>query len=138
VVNRAVEDAVHAQDAGCLVEFVLDLRALRNLDERGKPFRQVIGERHVVPGMRAHAKSPCRLGHCTGLSVVSSQWSVAKKIAARHRNALAAMLVTTDNGLWTTAACRRAGRCRWRAAACRPGATGLAPPRSERADRRRS
>src|SRR5262249_684869 len=57
IMNGAVKDAIHPQQARGLIEFVLDLRAFGNLDVRREPFLWLLGQRNIMPGMYTHRKS---------------------------------------------------------------------------------
>src|SRR5262249_15112440 len=57
VVDRAVQDATDHQQAGRRVQLVLDFRPLGDLDVGREPGRDVVGQRDVVPGVNAHARS---------------------------------------------------------------------------------
>ena len=65
VVYRAVQHAIDAQQARCLVQLVLHLRAHRDLDEDGEPGFRIVRQAHVVPGMSHHGWPPprCQMIH---------------------------------------------------------------------------
>src|SRR5260370_11462720 len=54
IMNRAVKDTVHAQQAGRFVELVFDLRSLGDLDINWEIAREILGKWYIMPGMFAH------------------------------------------------------------------------------------
>src|SRR5207248_10077864 len=59
IVHGAVKHAVDAEQPRRLVELVLDLRALRDLDDRAEVLRDVFTQLHVVPRMHTAPMIRC-------------------------------------------------------------------------------
>src|SRR5207244_2124405 len=70
------------QQSGPLVQFVLDLRALGNLDVGREPLREVFGQRDVVPGVRAHDRSSGRASLLSARSAASATAARAIRLAS--------------------------------------------------------
>src|SRR5262249_7617364 len=54
IVHGAVQNPVHAQEPGLLVQLVFHLRALGDLDDHGEMVRDALPEGDVVPRVRSH------------------------------------------------------------------------------------
>src|SRR5262249_8742138 len=61
VMDGAIENAVHPQQAGRLVQLVLDFRPSRDFDENRKPGVEVSRQKNIMPGMCRHGSIPQRL-----------------------------------------------------------------------------